>query len=58
MSEEVVPSAGAQCSTVKFLTNENVKPTEILMRLRARFSDGMLSRTQMYVWSKKSFKEG
>jgi len=42
---------------VKFLTNKNVKPAEILMRLRAQFGDKMLSRTQVYDWS-KSFKEG
>jgi hypothetical protein len=33
MSEQVVPSAVAQRIVVKFLTNENVKPAEILMRL-------------------------
>jgi hypothetical protein len=49
MSEQVVPSAVAQRIVVKFLTNENVKPAEILMRLRAQFGDETLSRTQMYV---------
>jgi hypothetical protein len=34
-----------------------MKPAEILIRLRAQFSDEMLSRTQVYDWS-KSFKEG
>jgi hypothetical protein len=57
MSEQVVPSAVAQCIIVTFLTNENVKPAEILMRLRAQFGDETLSRTQMYDWS-KSFDEG
>jgi hypothetical protein len=54
MSEKVVPSAVVQCM-VKFLTNKNVKPAEILMRLRVQAGDE--SRTQLYDWS-KSFKEG
>jgi len=38
MSEQIVlPSAVAQRIIVKFLTNENVKPAEILKRLRAQF---------------------
>jgi hypothetical protein len=51
-SEQVVPSAATQRIVVKFLTNENVKPAEILMRLRAQFDDETFSRTQMYDWSK------
>jgi hypothetical protein len=31
---------------VKFLTIENVKPVEILRRLRGHFDEGTLSRTQ------------
>jgi len=57
MSEQVVPSAVAQRIVVTFLTNENVKPGEILMRLRAQFGDETLSRTQMYDMS-KSFNKG
>jgi hypothetical protein len=53
----VVPSAVAQRITVKFLFNENVKPAEILTRLRAQFGDETLSRSQKYDWS-KLFKEG
>jgi hypothetical protein len=53
----VVPSAVEQRFIVKFLTNENVKPAEILKRLKAEFGDEKFSRTQMYDWS-KSFKEG
>jgi hypothetical protein len=34
MSEQVVPSDVVQCITVKFLTTENVKSAEILIRLR------------------------
>jgi hypothetical protein len=39
MSEQVVPLAVAQCIIIKFMTNENVKPSEILLRLRVQFSD-------------------
>jgi len=35
MSEQVVPSAVNQPIIFKFLTNENVKPAEILTRLTA-----------------------
>jgi len=49
MSEQVVPLDVAQCIIVKFLTNKNVKPAEILMRLSAQFSDEMLSRTWVYM---------
>jgi hypothetical protein len=45
---QAVPSDVAQRIIVKLITNENVKPTEILMRLRAQFSDETLSRTQVY----------
>jgi hypothetical protein len=37
--------------------NENLKPADILMRLGAQFGEEILSRTQVYDWS-KSFKEG
>jgi hypothetical protein len=53
---QVVPPAVAQRIIIKLLTNENVKLTEILTRLRARFSDETLSKTQLYDWS-KSFKD-
>jgi len=38
MSEQVVPSAVEQSITAKCLTNENVKPADILKRLRAQFA--------------------
>jgi len=57
MSEQVVPSGVVQHIIIIFLTNGNVKPAEILIRLRAQFSNEMLSRIQVYNWS-KSFKEG
>jgi hypothetical protein len=47
MSEQVVPPAVAQRIIVKILTNENVKPLQILKRLRAQFGDETLSRTQV-----------
>jgi hypothetical protein len=53
MSEQVVSLAVTQ-PIVKFLTNKNMKPAEILTRLRAQFSDETLSRTQVYDWSKSS----
>jgi hypothetical protein len=48
MSEQVVPSAVAQCIIVKFLTNKQVKHYEILNKLRAQFGDETLSITQVY----------
>jgi hypothetical protein len=52
----VVPSAVAQ-HIFKFLTNLNVQPADILMRLRAQFGDETLSRIQVYGWN-KSFQGG
>jgi hypothetical protein len=57
MNEQVVLSAVAQRNILEFLTNESVKLTEILMRLRAQFGDEILLGTEVYDWS-KSFKEG
>jgi len=57
MSEQVDPSTVAQRTIVKFLTSENVKPAEMLLRLRSRFGDETLSRTQVYDCN-TSFKEG
>jgi hypothetical protein len=52
----VVPSAAVQCIIVTFLTKENVKPAEILKRLRVKFADETFSMVQVYDWSKS--KEG
>jgi len=52
----VVPLTVALNIIVKFLTNENVKPTKILMKFRAQYSDEMPSRTHMCDWS-KSFRD-
>jgi hypothetical protein len=49
MSEQMVPSAVAQCIIVKFLTIENTKSAEILTRLRAQVSDEMLSGTRCMI---------
>jgi hypothetical protein len=57
MSEQVIPSAVAQRIIVKFLTNENVKPADILKALRAQFYDETLSRIQVYDWN-NPFQEG
>jgi hypothetical protein len=38
MSEQVVPSALVQRIIVKYLTNEKVKPIEIVMKLGAQFA--------------------
>jgi len=48
MSGQVVPSTVTQGITVQFLANGNVKPAEILTRLRAQFADKTISRTQVY----------
>jgi hypothetical protein len=56
VSGQKVPSDVEQRIVVTFLTNENVKPAEILKRLRAQFGDETLSRIQVYACS-KSFKE-
>jgi len=53
----VISLAVVQYIIVKFLTTENLKSAEILMKLRSQFRDEILSRTQVYDWS-KSFKEG
>jgi hypothetical protein len=57
MSEQVIPLAVAHRIIVKFITKENVKPAEILIRLRVKFGNEIISRTRVYDWS-KSFDEG
>jgi hypothetical protein len=51
MSRKVIPSAFARPIIVKFLTNENMKRAEIIMRLRAQFGDETLSWVYVYDWS-------
>jgi hypothetical protein len=48
ISEQVITSAVVQRIIFIFLINENVKPAEILMRLRAHFGEETLSRIQVY----------
>jgi hypothetical protein len=58
VSEQVVYPAVAQLIIVTFLANENVKPPESLMGLRAQLGDEtVLSRFQICEKSKSS-KEG
>jgi len=52
MSVQVVHSAVAQCIILKFLTNENVKPAELLKKIRAQFGVETTSRSQVYDWIK------
>ena len=47
-----MPTAIAQRVISKFLTNENVKPTEIMQRLHSQFRDVTLSKTQVFAWDK------
>jgi hypothetical protein len=42
ISEQKVPSAVAQSIFVKFLTNENMKLSEIPKRSRAKFDDELI----------------
>jgi len=49
MSEQLVPSAVAQRIVVTFLTNKDVKPDEILMRLRAQFGNSQGPRCMIGV---------
>jgi len=51
LSDQVVPLVVVQHMIVKFLTNKNVKPAEILTRLRAQVSDETVSRTQVHLVS-------
>jgi hypothetical protein len=51
------PSVVAERIIIKFISIENVKHGEILMRLKSEFGDETLSRSHVYDWN-KSFKEG
>jgi hypothetical protein len=57
IGKQVVPLTVPQCIMVKLVTNENVKPAEILTRHRAKFGDETLSRTKVYDCS-NSLEEG
>ena len=53
MSEREVPITIAQRVVIKFLTNENVGPNEIWLRLRAQYVESTLSKTQVKFWRKR-----
>jgi hypothetical protein len=57
MREQVVPYPVAESFIFRSLTNENVKLSGILKRLRVHFGDETLPRTQVYDCI-ESFKEG
>lgn len=53
MSEQEARTSVVQHIIMKLLTQELLKPSEILCRLSAQFEDETLSRTQVYYWNKK-----
>ena len=52
MSEQEVPSSVAQSIIKKFLTYEEVKPSEILTCLKAQFGDATLSHNRVFTWAR------
>jgi len=42
-----------QCSVIRFLRSEGVKPFEIHRRMEVRYGDACLSLQQVYEWSRK-----
>jgi hypothetical protein len=56
MVEQEVPSSLAQRIIIKFLTTEDVTPSEIFTRLQAQFGDECLSQIRVFSWA-KSFRE-
>lgn len=57
MSEREVHPSVAQRIIIKFLARENVKPAEILQRLRQQFGENTLSQARVFYWH-KTFSEG
>ena len=53
ISEREVPVTIAQRVVIKFLTNENIGPNEIWRRLRAKYGESTLSKTQVKFWHKE-----
>jgi len=43
-----------QCSVVRFLSSEGVKPIEIHRRMEVQYGDACLSLQQVYEWTRKS----
>jgi len=42
-----------QCSVIRFLSSEGVKPTEIHQRMKVQYGDACLSLQQVYTWTRK-----
>jgi hypothetical protein len=57
MAVQVVPSSIAQRVIIKFLTKEDVIPSEIFTRFQAQFGDECFSQPRVFSWA-KSFREG
>ncbi|XP_046683630.1 protein GVQW3-like [Homalodisca vitripennis] len=57
MTERDVHPSVAQRIVIKFLTNEDVKPSEIFTRLQAQFGDTTLSQNRVYTWARE-FRDG
>jgi hypothetical protein len=52
MAEQEVPSSVVQRIIIKFLTKEDVIPSEIFTRLQAQFGDECLSQPRVFRWAK------
>ena len=57
MSEKEVPSSVQQRIIIKFLTAEDINPSEIHTRLYSQFGEKCLSRTRVFEWAKE-FRDG
>ena len=57
MSEQKVPPSVAQRIIIEFLTNELVKPSDILSPLKAQIEDATLSQKRVFSQARK-FKGG
>lgn len=57
MTAQELQSSVTQWIIIKFLSNEGVKPPEILTRLRTQFGDSTQSQNRQYTWTRE-FKSG
>lgn len=57
MGEQLNPTFIAERISIKVLTREEVKPSEILTRSRAQFGTESLSNTRGYEWNKSFLKD-
>ena len=53
MSEQEVPPSVVKRIIIKFLTNEGVKPSEILTHLKVQFGDTTLSENRVFTWARQ-----